>query len=564
MLLIHKPDNPETMIRLQAALDDAPRNTRWIIDTETDGLDVVGHATAPNSAWYIGIMAEGTEEVFIIDDWQLGELPPSRLEEKFLVGHNLRFDIHSAGLTPKHPWEDTMVRAYSRSTTGRVGMDHLARVNGWKKVPTPDLLKQGKIVDVLPDDLYRYLADDCVITGRLWGRRSNICVDNDRCVEWAVQRMEARGLRLLTEKLAEIGRSVSHREVGKLAEIDQMGWPADGNLASPRQVGDWLTSRGYSLPRTKTGAASTSKLVLLALADQGSVEAEALLDWRRLNKLRTAFVENLPAHVRAESGLIHPRTNTTRTATGRFSCEAPNFQQIPKRGPIGQAIRQCITSTEGGITACDFSQVELRVAAALAQETVLLEAFAKGVCPHRGVAAKMLGKAPEDITPEERYRAKAVNFGILNGMGAARLSVELKSTKGEAVKFLHAYRRSLPKLYSWMEGVWREAEAQLVARTVAGRTRIFRGGESTRPAISVIVQGSAAELMRHALVAVELAGLEPILTIHDEILIGGQCPKRAKKLQEVMEEAANNAYPDQLSGVLFAAEVTIGDTWGDA
>ena len=207
------------------------------------------------------------------------------------------------------------------------------------------------------------------------------------------------------------------------------------------------------------------------------------------------------------------------------------------------------------------------MAAAFAEEAVLLEAFEQGNCPHTQVAAKMVGKTTDQVTPDERFKAKAVNFGILNGMGASRLAVELKTDRSVATKFLNDYRRNLPQLYSWMESVWREAEAYQLARTVEGRSRIFSVREETRPAVSVIVQGSAAELMRHALVAVEQAGLNPFLSIHDEILIPGtekyDSLERLENLQEVMETAANAAYPEVFSSVQFSASANFGSTWGD-
>jgi len=288
-----------------------------------------------------------------------------------------------------------------------------------------------------------------------------------------------------------------------------------------------------------------------------------VIDYRKVTKLRSAFIEPLPRM--AQDGILYPRTNTTRTRTGRFSCDTPNLQQIPKRGPLGKALRGCMTSPNNdGVIACDFAQVELRVAAAFADEPVLLEAFAEGRCPHTEVAAKMTGKATGEVTPDERFKAKAVNFGILNGMGAKRLAFELKSDKKTASRFLKDYKRNLPKLNDWMEGVWREAEEFRVAKTVAGRTRIFTSNEETRPAVSVIVQGSAAELIRHSLVAAHDAGLEPLLTVHDEILVGTADEAKAEKLRQVMEHAANSAYADVFGSVKFLAEASLGRTWGDA
>ena len=532
----------------------------WVMDTETNGLEVVGH-NAPHRAFWIGLMPLGSKHAFIItreefDDWNLGQI----LEGLRLVGHNLRFDLHALNLNPTRTWTDTMVASYYRHTTGRHSMDHIAKVKGWRKVATPDLLKQGRILDMHDEELIAYLADDCLTTAKMAKTLQVERAVQDYETEGAVYRMERRGMRLLYNKLAKVGEQLDEMILSSEEPLRSAGMV--GNLNSPPQVSEWLIDKGRKLPHSPTGKPSTSKIVLQSLADEGDNLAGKLLTWRKLIKLRSSFIEPLPRL--AQDGILYPRTNTTRTATGRFSCNTPNLQQIPKRGPLGKSIRSCLTAVdEAGVTACDFSQVELRVAASFAEEPVLLEAFKEGECPHREVAAKMLGKKAENITPDERFKAKAVNFGILNGMGAKRLALELKTDKREASRFLDEYRRNLPDLHNWMEKVWREAETYRVARTVAGRTRIFAGYEKTRPAISVIVQGSAAELMRTALVAVDKAGLNPILSVHDEVLIGGQDSTRAEELREVMEDAANKAYHDTFSNVEFPASATSGATWGD-
>ena len=299
------------------------------------------------------------------------------------------------------------------------------------------------------------------------------------------------------------------------------------------------------------------------MADDGDVLCETVLSLRKVQKLKSAFLEPLPSHV-VRDGILYPQTNTTRTKTGRFSCDTPNLQQIPKHGEFGKAMRSCFTSPfNDGVVACDFSQIELRVAAALAGEDTLLHAFAMGRCPHVEVAAKMFGKGNMDaVTEEERFKAKAVNFGILNGMGAKRLANELKSSYDTAKKFLYDYRRNLPRLTEWMEGIWTETESTGVAKTIAGRPRFFGGHEDTRSAVSVVVQGTAAELMRHALVQVEEYGCKPFLTVHDEILCG-QDRVQPHELQELMETAANGAWQDKLGKVEFKATASKGETWGD-
>tara|TARA_R110002020_G_scaffold232807_3_gene444331 strand:+ start:2076 stop:3743 length:1668 start_codon:yes stop_codon:yes gene_type:complete len=548
----------EELLKLFTA---ASPEQRWVLDTETDGLDVLGHA-AEHSAWWIGLSALGTTHVLIISIEEYESWGLSFWFERFhLVGHNLRFDLHALNLVPLVPWQDTMVAAYFGHTTGKRSMDHFARVYGWHNVETPEALKQGRIGEIPEAELFSYLENDCIVTSKMADRFQMGACSLDYRVEQAAYAMETRGIRLMLNDYQEVEALLNDLLDTNLATLQEAG--LKGNQDSPQQVASWLVENGRKLPRTKTGLLSTSKLVLQKLADDGDELALAVITYRKAAKLKSAFI--LPLPKLAQDGILYSRINTTRTKTGRFSSDSPNLQQIPKRGPLGQALRNCLTSpTNDGIIACDFSQVELRVAASFANEPVLLEAFEQGRCPHTEVAAKIAGKAVADVTPTERFKAKAVNFGILNGMGSKRLAIELKATKGTASRFLEDYKRNLPKLHAWMEGVWREAESFRVTRTVEGRTRIFTANESTRPAVSVRVQGSAAELMRHALVAAEEAGLEPLLTVHDEILIGGATKERAGKLREVMVHAANSAYTETFNNVTFEAKAGLGDTWGNA
>ena len=533
------------------------KGKRWVMDTETDGLEVRGNIPE-NEAKFIGLMPYGSRFCLIIErkDFEEWELRPI-VERLRLVGHNLRFDLHALRLKPTVTWQDTIVACYFNNTSGRKGMDHIARMYGWPKIKTPDLLKQGRIHEVPIPDLERYLADDCFTTWRMAEAFQMGRCDFDYRVEKAVYEMERRGVRLLPNRLAKVEERLNVIIGEADHALRSVGFTGDGN--SPKQIGEWLVSEGRQLPKTEKGNISTSKLVLQKMADKGDGLVGLILNWRKAVKLKSAFVDPLPKL--AQNRLLYPQTNTTLTRTGRFSCSGPNLQQIPKRGALGKSIRSCMTSPDRtGVTACDFSQVELRVAASFAGEEVLLSAFHSGGDPHTEVAAKMLGKTPESITPDERFKAKAVNFGILNGMGAKRLAIELKSTYDEAKKFLSEYKRNLPRLNEWMEGVWREAEAYGIARTISGRTRPFLANEETRSAISVVVQGSAAELMRHSLVAVAEAGLKPILSVHDEILISGT--GEAEKLREIMEFAANSAY-NEFDNITFTASADEGETWGD-
>ena len=537
------------------ALVEAHGSNPWALDTETDGLEVRGpHSKC--TAHYVGLLPIGSRVCCIFTKERFEEIR-SVVEELSLVGHNLRFDLHALNLRPRKPYVDTMVMAYHRNTTGRRSLDHFAKVYGWPKIKTPDLIKQGRIREMNPHEVAKYLADDCLRTGQLYTATKNRGIfTHDSQVELAVTRMEHRGVKILLPELRILGNEITRKTNETRQKLDTLGAPE--NLGSPKQVAMWLQAAGRKLPLTEKGNPSTGKLVLQELAEKGDDHAELLLAWRKLIKLTQAFIKPLPQL--AKEGILYPSVNTTRTKTGRFSYSDPNLQQIPKRGPMAKKFRYCFTGKSAGVSGADFSQVELRVAASLASEPVLLEAFAAGRDPHTEVAAQMLGKRPEKITPEERFGAKAVNFGILNGMGASRLSTELRSSLSEANTFLHNYKRSLYHLNEWMEGIWRDAERDQIARTVAGRTRFFSNTEATRPAISVIVQGGAAELMREALVAVDEAGLEPILVVHDEIIVDGL--DKGEEVAKIMQESANTAYPDVFGNVDFPAEGGSGATWG--
>ena len=553
---VTRPSDFEMMV------DKLGPDQRWVMDTETDGLDVRG--TGKNKAYYIGLLPVGLRTAFILNRATFEKLRPV-VERLLLVGHNIRFDLHALDLRPEVPPEDTMLAGYYGHTTRRLSLDHFAKANGWGKIETPDLIKQGRILEMDPQIVAEYLADDCLTTGLLYQRmeqvphRGNLAgAEEDFRTELAVYHMEDRGVRLLEDRLERLGARI--HGLANDALVDLRGAHFKGDPNSPKQVAAWLESKGRILPRTQKGNPSTSKIVLSRMADEGDNLAALLLYQRRLTKLISAFTDPLPKLARG--GMLYPEVKTCRTKTGRFAYANPNLQQVPKRGgSLAKDFRRCFTGASGYVSGADYSQVELRVAAALAGEPVLLDAFASGGDPHTEVAAKMLGKSPGDVSPDERFKAKAVNFGILNGMGAPRLAIELKSSVPEARRFLDDYRRSLTRLTEWSEGVWRDAEALFLARTLSGRTRIYGPNESTRSAISVVVQGTAAELMRQALASVDEAGLRPILVVHDEVVCDVR--GRGEEIAQIMQETADAAFPDELGDVSFTADAGEGETWGD-
>jgi len=529
---------PEQLANLIAV---TPPDDPWILDTETDGLEVIGPKSKHRAHW-VGLMPTGRTAALCLTAGDFAAVQ-HLLDDRLIVGHNIRFDLHALNWFPSRI-QCTMADKYFCNTTGKKSLDHCARLMGRAKITTPDELKKGLILSMDQDRLCTYLADDVLATDAIYRGAGRGCPDGP--LELAVACMEDRGVRLLRSPLAELGITLGKEIETSRTRLQVLGF--SGNPGSPKQVLEYFRGQGRELK-------TTDKMMMEKLSAEGDAFADALLKWRKNSKLWSAFYKPLSM----SPCLIHARVNTTRTATGRFSYQDPNLQQIPKRSKLGKRFRSCFTGEGYHVSGADFSQVELRVAAALAQEPTLLQAFAQGRDPHTEVAAQMLGKKLDKVTPEERFGAKAVNFGIMNGMGAKRLSHELKSSLPEARRFLDSYRRSMPKLTDWMEAIWAETEDTLVARTGVGRTRIFRPDDSTRPAVSVIVQGTAAELMRHALVKVNQAGLEPILVVHDEIVCNTL--DRGQEVATIMTQAANEAFGDP--SVDFKADPGQGGTWND-
>ena len=561
----------ETADQLQQLVD--AHQGEWICDTETDGLEVRGPMSR-DKAWIVGLLPHGTGAVLLIDrrnpEW--AKMKPI-LERMDLVGHNLRFDIHAMNIHPAGPWADTMLAVYGQDTRRRKSLDDLARDFGKTKIATIAELKgkkgdQNSIHLLTPglhrwdDKLLDYLADDLIMTSRLWDRYKRDHHALLGQVEWAVQRMEDRGVRLLEDRLHQLALEIRPLVARSEKLIRDRGF--DGNLNSPKQVLAFLTEQGYRFSGTNT------KTVLEPYFDKtGDELIGAILMYRSWNKKERDFCQTLPKFVQAD-GLIHGGIKTSRTGTGRFAHEQPNLGQIPKQGKtdlersIAKRFRSCFQGSSGGCSGADFSQVELRVAAALASDERMLQAFAEGADPHAATAAATSGCSINNLPGGERFKAKAVNFGILNGMGPARLALQIRSTVDEARQFIRKHRDAHPELHNWMHTVRMVTEGSSSASALDGTRRVYQKWELERltSAVSQEVQGTAAALMKHALVACEEAGLRPILSVHDELI--GDVLDKGDEYATIMREAANAAFPNsRLNQVDFVAEGGHGETWAD-
>ena len=538
---------------------------KWVLDSETNGLAVRG-PNARHEAWYVGITPLGTQTCIVYDREHWPSVKHI-VEKQRLIGQNMRFDVHAAGLDVPS-WEDTLGYSYHNSMSSLKGLDDLARRRRRPKIKTPpelkgkDKLADNRIHEVPVADVALYLADDCIFTGEVYQDMQRPDLSHDQALERVVANMERRGIRVYPDRLDRFAREAAATEVELIKQLSDYGF--DGNPASPKQVLAWVGTFMdiRKLPPTKTGRSTGRK----ALQNLHLPQTEALLAVRSAAKLQNGFIASIRDHLDRDN-MIYPSVHTCKadtggTATGRWSMSDPPMHQCPKRHPeLGPLARQCFTSSNNYVAGADYSQLELRVAAAMSGEPVLLEAFAAGRCPHSEVAARAKGLKLSEVTPEIRFGAKAVNFGILNGMGPTGLAVQLDSDQREARRWLDDYLAGLPVLAEWMEDTKREAHNFGVLRTCAGRTRIFGSDESTATkAVSVVVQGSAAELIRRAVVALEEAGTEPFLQMHDEVLCQNPLTT-GQDVANIMTEAANKAFPDIFGAVDFAAEGGQGDSW---
>lgn len=390
-----------------------------------------------------------------------------------------------------------------------------------------------------------------------------------------LEAMERTGIRLEPAVLADLSRRL---EVS-LAELErdihaEAGGPF--NINSSQQLADVLFARrGLPVVRrtAKTRAPSTDADVLQELAARGFRLPALILEYREQAKLKSTYVDALPRQV-ADDGRVHTRFNQAVAATGRLSSSDPNLQNIPVRSELGRAVRDAFVAEPGHLlVAADYSQVELRVLAHLADEPALLAAFAAGVDIHAATAALVFGVAPELVGPDQRRAAKTINFGLIYGMGAYSLARDLGVPTGEAQRFIDTYFARLPRVRAYLEGIKVQARATGRVSTLFGRIRPIEGlqatnaqvrGNAERQAINAPVQGTAADLIKLAMIRLHarLAGTSArlVLQVHDELIV--EAPEAdATAIGELMREAMEGVAELR---VPLRVDVGAGRSWATA
>jgi DNA polymerase-1 len=385
-------------------------------------------------------------------------------------------------------------------------------------------------------------------------------------------RMEATGVRLDVAYLQALSLEVE-AEVRQLEEevFRLAGHPF--NLNSRDQLERVLFDE-LGLPAIgkteKTGKRSTSAAVLEALREAHPI-VDRILQYRELTKLKNTYIDPLPALVHPKTGRLHTRFNQTATATGRLSSSDPNLQNIPVRTPLGQRIRRAFVAEEGWVlVVLDYSQIELRVLAHLSGDENLIRVFQEGRDIHTQTASWMFGVSPEGVDPLMRRAAKTINFGVLYGMSAHRLSGELSIPYEEAVAFIERYFQSYPKVRAWIEGTLEEGRRRGYVETLFGRRRYVPDlnarvksvrEAAERMAFNMPVQGTAADLMKLAMVRLfprlQELGARMLLQVHDELVL--EAPKdRAERVAALAKEVMEGVWPLR---VPLEVEVGLGEDW---
>lgn len=581
---------------------DAARAQGFVaLDTETDSLipstaKLVGAslALAPGRACYIPLAhvdpeAAAQEGGFAFEPVKAPKqialkdfvaiVKPLLADPSVLkIAHNLKYDwqvLAQHGLEIES-YDDTMLMSYvlGGGLHGH-GLDELAlRYFGHKNIAFDEVAGKGKArvtFDRVPlDKALAYAAEDSDIALRLWQilkpqllaeKLVGVYETIERPLIPVVAAMETDGVKIDASVLRAQSGALAHR----MQDLEEAVYAVAGhafNLASPKQLGDVLFGE-LGLPggaKGKTGAYSTSHDALEPLAEQGHEIVSLLLDWRGLSKLKSTYTDALPEQINPKTGRIHTSFSLVGAATGRLSSTDPNLQNIPIRTEEGRAIRRAFVAAGGHVLlSVDYSQIELRLAAAAAGVGALIKAFREGVDIHALTAAQVFGLPLEKVTSEERRRAKAVNFGIIYGISGFGLAKQIGCSPGEAGSFIRAYLDRFHELRDWMEETKAFARERGYVETLMGRRVHIPGindkngarrAGAERQAINAPLQGTAADIMKRAMIrvpsALAEAGLSArlLLQVHDELVL--EVPEKeieatAALVKKVMENAPNPA-----------------------
>ncbi|KKB46801.1 DNA polymerase I [Parabacteroides sp. HGS0025] len=547
----------------------------FAFDTETDGIDpltagLVGmsFAVKENEAWYVPVPADAEEAAKVIAHFSPALQNPQSLK----IGQNIKFDIlvlRKYGVRVAGPLFDTMIAHYLLNPELRHGMDYLADTYlKYKTIPIEKLIgpkgkNQLSMRDVPIAQIAEYAAEDADVTLKLKNYFApelkkegleSLFFDIEMPLIYVLAEMEETGVKLDTVALKQ-SSDVLTGELNKLEkEIHELAG-VKFNINSTKQVGEILFERlkiEEKAKKTKTGSYSTSEDILEKMRSKHPIVGK-LLEYRGLKKLLSTYIDALPELIRPETGKVHTSFNQTVTSTGRLSSTNPNLQNIPIRDDLGREIRKAfIPDNEDCIFfSADYSQIELRIMAHLSKDEHMIEAFRSGADIHAATAAKIYGIPVEEVTSDMRRKAKTANFGIIYGISVFGLAERLNIPRAESKELIDGYFKSYPGIRDYMDESIEVARDKGYVETIYKRKRFLPDikshnaivrGYAERNAINAPIQGSAADIIKVAMVAIfkrfEAEGLKSkmILQVHDELNFNVLKEEQEKVKQIVLEE----------------------------
>ena len=636
--ILNKPEKKEKKVELQGDLfaefqaigEEAPKNSSFeslktlkyeyhLIETEEDAKDLfdflrtfeilsldtettstnsidaelvgLSFSVNENQAWYVAIPPNREQAQKLVNIFK-----PLYEDEKILkVGQNIKYDLevlqnYEVALAGK--MFDTMIAHYVIQPELHHGMDYLAEIYlNYKTIHIDELIgpkgkNQGNMRDVPPSQVYEYACEDADVTLKLKNKlepelkkvgAEELFFNIEMPLIPVLANIEMNGVKLDTTALKETSNIFSER----MKEIEKKIYALAGeqfNISSPKQVGDILFGRMQITDKpkkTKTGQYITSEDVLQSLRGKSEIVKE-ILDYRGLKKLLGTYVDALPLLINKRTGKIHTSFNQTITATGRLSSSNPNLQNIPIRDDDGKEIRKAFIPEDGCLFfSADYSQIELRVMAHLSGDDNMIEAFREGYDIHAATAAKIYKENIDDVTRDQRTKAKRANFGIIYGITVFGLAERLDIERAEAKQLIDGYFETFPQVKDYMEKAKVTAREHGYAETLFHRRRYLPDitshnatvrGFAERNAINAPIQGTAADIIKVAMVRIfnrfkkENIRSKMILQVHDELNFSVY-PDEKNKVEKIVMEEMQGAYKMQ---VPLIADAGWGKNWLEA
>lgn len=588
-------DNPKAQKKL---VDNLLKQNAVCFDTETTSLneleaELVGMSFSYKKglAYYIPLSEKREEVLQTLEIFR----PFFEKEDLLKIAHNLKFDykiLKQYDITVKGAMFDTMIAHYLLNPDGRHGMDYLSEVYlNYKPVSIETIIgKKGKKQGTFRDADIRtqtdYAAEDADVTFQLYElfapqlKKENLeelFFNIEMPLMEVLAKMELAGISLDEKWLAQESIDLEN----DLRELEKTIFELSGeefNMNSPRQLGEILFEKMQLDPKakkTKTGQYATSEDVLQKLASKHEI-IKHILEYRTYQKLKSTYVDALPSQIDQSDNRVHTNFSQTTAATGRLASVNPNLQNIPIRTLRGQQIRGAFVSGEGKkIISADYSQIELRLIAEISGEDNMIKAFQNGEDIHASTAAKLFKVPLEEVSKIQRSQAKTVNFGIIYGQGAFALAEQTGLSRTEAKQMIEAYFETYPKLKEYMAEQVSKARQMGYVETILGRKRHLKDinsnnfvvrGHAERNAVNAPVQGSAADIVKIAMIKIDRELEEQqlktkmLLQVHDELVFeapADEIEAASKLIKTEMENALKTQVP-------LLVEIGVGDNWLEA